>query len=175
MIELERTPDGRINNCALANFDEESNCQVCHGTCPDRERLAVEGFAVTDHSKTKIGKWLEKARADLDQYVRPEIQALAKRGNVTPAEVAELRINSWEWEHLTPAMNDEALVALVERYNEAVGLFAPELLRRFKRLISKDEPCFSCKIEADIGSEENPHPVPACYHTCKPIESANET
>lgn len=148
MIELERTPDGRINNCALANFDEESNCQVCHGTCPDRERLAVEGFAVTDHSKTKIGKWLEKARAaDLDQYVRPEIQALAKRGNVTPAEVAELRINSWEWEHLTPAMNDEAFVARVEHalkncsprgypsrsYDDAVyGLYAPELLKRFK-------------------------------------------
>lgn len=35
---LERTPDGHINNCALANLDEEKNCQVCNGQCPDRER-----------------------------------------------------------------------------------------------------------------------------------------
>lgn len=62
-------------------------------------------------SEPKLGKWLaSKAQSDLDEHVRPEIQALAKRGNVTPAEVAELRINSWEWEHLIPAMNDEAFI-----------------------------------------------------------------
>ncbi len=42
-VELERTPDGDINNCALANFCEESECQVCHGTCPDRDRLTTLG------------------------------------------------------------------------------------------------------------------------------------
>ena len=138
MNDLERTPDGCINNCALANLEHERDCQVCHGTCPDRLRFS------------KIGKWLaQKVQADLDEHVRPEIQALVKRGNVTPAETAELHCNSWEWEHLTPAMNDEAFVARVEHalancghlkrpfttYNEAVeGLYAPELLRRFKRL-----------------------------------------
>jgi hypothetical protein len=138
MGEVERTPDGRINNCALANLDDEANCQVCHGTCPDRDR------------STKLGSWLAQVAQDsLNEHVRPEIQALAKRGNVTPAEVAELRCNSWEWEHLTPAMNDEAFVARMEHaiancghhkrpfttYNEAVeGLYAPELLRRFKQL-----------------------------------------
>ena len=136
MIDLERTPDGDINNCALANLDEETNCQVCHGTCPDRLRLS------------KLEKWLaSQAQATLDEHVRPEIQALAKRGDITPAEVAEIRCNSWEWEHLIPAMNDEAFVAQMEHavkncslhkqpsssYDEAVqGLYAPELLRRFK-------------------------------------------
>jgi hypothetical protein len=33
-----RTPDGHINNCALHNGDLESNCQICNGTCPDKER-----------------------------------------------------------------------------------------------------------------------------------------
>jgi hypothetical protein len=130
--ELERTPEGDINNCALANFVEESECQMCLGTCPDRDRL------------TTLGRFFA---SKLDEHIRPEIQALAKRGNVTPVEIAELRINSWEWEHLVPAMNDEAFVARMEHsikncgwhkrpfgnYNEAVeGLYAPELLKRFK-------------------------------------------
>ena len=34
-----RTPDGFINNCALANSDEEKNCLMCRGACPDRERF----------------------------------------------------------------------------------------------------------------------------------------
>ena len=36
---LERTPEGFINNCALVNGDEEHECQVCLGDCPDRQRL----------------------------------------------------------------------------------------------------------------------------------------
>jgi hypothetical protein len=39
---LPRSPDGTINNCALANGDEESNCQMCGGECPDRHRFASE-------------------------------------------------------------------------------------------------------------------------------------
>jgi hypothetical protein len=33
--DFERTPDGAINNCALANGDTEANCQICSGSCPD--------------------------------------------------------------------------------------------------------------------------------------------
>lgn len=36
---FELTPDGHINNCSLANFDEEKNCQICGGTCPDRDKF----------------------------------------------------------------------------------------------------------------------------------------
>lgn len=33
-------PKGHISNCALANADEEENCQVCKGgPCPDREKF----------------------------------------------------------------------------------------------------------------------------------------
>jgi len=138
----ERTPDGHINNCAVANGDDEKDCQVCSGVCPDR-----------DHDSSKIGDWLKReAQYALNEHVRPEYQALAKRGNITPAEVAELHANSWEWEHLIPAMNDEAFVERMEHaiancghhkrpystYNEAVeGLYAPELLRRFKLMQRK--------------------------------------
>lgn len=27
--------------------------------------------------------------------------------------------------------------------------------------------CWACKAEAEIGTEENPHPIPLKYHTCK--------
>lgn len=36
---LERTPDGNINNCALANYDAQENCQMCLDACPDAERF----------------------------------------------------------------------------------------------------------------------------------------
>jgi hypothetical protein len=38
-LGVERTPDGHINNCALANGDEEKNCQICSGRCPDRSQF----------------------------------------------------------------------------------------------------------------------------------------
>ena len=34
-LGLERTPSGKINNCALANGDEAKNCAMCQGSCPD--------------------------------------------------------------------------------------------------------------------------------------------
>ena len=37
--DLPRTPDGDINNCALANGVEEKDCQMCQERCPDRERF----------------------------------------------------------------------------------------------------------------------------------------
>jgi len=123
-------------------------------------------------NESKLGNWLaQKAQSDLDEHVRPEIQALAKRGNVTPAETAELRCNSWEWEHLTPAMNDEAFVAQMEHAigncgrrkrpfttcNEAVeGLYAPELLRRFKSAV-REARAFAESLDAireAIGQKE---------------------
>lgn len=33
--DYERTPDGHINNCALANGEAEDDCQICGGSCPD--------------------------------------------------------------------------------------------------------------------------------------------
>jgi hypothetical protein len=41
---FERTPDGHINNCALANGELESACQICKGTCPDRGKYPKENF-----------------------------------------------------------------------------------------------------------------------------------
>lgn len=34
-----RTPDGDIDNCAVANGEPEEGCQICKGTCPDRGRF----------------------------------------------------------------------------------------------------------------------------------------
>lgn len=35
---LLRTPEGFINNCSLANGENEADCQVCNGNCPDRDK-----------------------------------------------------------------------------------------------------------------------------------------
>lgn len=35
---FERTPEGHINNCSLANGEPEKDCQICNGHCPDRRR-----------------------------------------------------------------------------------------------------------------------------------------
>lgn len=39
LSRFERTPEGHINNCALANDEPESTCQVCCGRCPDRSKF----------------------------------------------------------------------------------------------------------------------------------------
>lgn len=94
---------------------------------------------------TTVQKEMQSAGTEV--HIRPEIQSLIARGNVTPAELAELRCNSWEWEALVPALNDEAFVERMQHsidncfarhdrpfatYNDAVqGLWAPELLKRF--------------------------------------------
>lgn len=83
--------------------------------------------------------------------IRSEIEALIRRGNVTPDELDELRCNSWEWEALVPALADEALIDRTKyaikncllkderpfsTYNEAVpGLYTPELLKRFSTVL----------------------------------------
>lgn len=39
--QLPLAPDGTISNCALANFDEEKNCQMCQGQCPQRRKYKI--------------------------------------------------------------------------------------------------------------------------------------
>jgi hypothetical protein len=86
----------------------------------------------------------------VSEHIRPEIAALIARGNITLTELNELRCNSWEWQAMVPAMNDEAFVDRMEyalkncftparrpfsTYNEAVeGLWAPQLIRRYQTL-----------------------------------------
>lgn len=82
--------------------------------------------------------------------VRPEIEALAKRGNITWAEYKNLRLNSYEQEVLYPAMTDHCLVTLIERrilpycsyrrrrpavtYDDSLRMnFVPLLIERVKR------------------------------------------
>jgi hypothetical protein len=102
-----------------------------------------------------------------NERIRPEFKNLIARGNVTPAEVAELRCNSWEWEALVPALSDEAFVKRMQyaldncfttrdrpfvTYNAAVeGLYAPELIRRFQ-----------AQLQLKVGSLDTEQLVAAC-------------
>jgi hypothetical protein len=81
-----------------------------------------------------------------DTMIRPEVRALAERGNITLAEWEKFRGNSWEMELLIPRLDNEAFARVAREmvdncrisgrrpfptYNEAVpGLIVPELLRR---------------------------------------------
>lgn len=114
--------------------------------------------------------------------IRPEVQTLVDRGNVTADEVIELRCNSWEWEAIIPVMNDQAFIARVEHalhncspgtrpfpsYNESmIGLMAPELLRRFKVVASiEKQACGSVGTERERG-HDGPH---GCGHPSAPDE-----
>ncbi len=85
----------------------------------------------------------------MTDHISSKIRALVDRGNVTLEEYREIRCNSWEHEALVPVLSDEAFTEALEHalkncftarerpfvtYNQAVeGLYAPELLKRFKR------------------------------------------
>ena len=56
-----------------------------------------------------------------------------------------------------PEVIDEAQ----DRVQEAVATLRTSLVNS----LTPDR-CTACKIEAEIGSEENPHPVPERFHTC---------
>ena len=88
----------------------------------------------------------------MGDWIRPEIRDLIARGNVTRAEVTELRCNSWEWQALVPAMDDDAFLqhlrhalencsyarSPVLTYDEAVfSVHTPELIKRFEVLRAK--------------------------------------
>lgn len=96
-----------------------------------------------------------------ESHVRPEIQTLVARGNVTLTEYREIRCNSYEHQALVPALNDEAFVVAMQHaldncftggerpfstYNKAVeGLYAPELLRRFRVQLNDEQLVQACK------------------------------
>jgi hypothetical protein len=52
--KYERTPDGTINNCALANGEAEKDCQICIG-CPDVARFEGTGRTLAEQSRAAGG------------------------------------------------------------------------------------------------------------------------
>jgi hypothetical protein len=52
---------------------------------------------------------------------------------------------------------------IMEQLSEWLLNKASELRKRYK-----PAPCVACRIEAEIGTEEAPHPVPERFHTCTP-------
>lgn len=50
-----------------------------------------------------------------------------------------------------------------------------DLLRRLLSLGGAPMTCNACKVEAEFGSEENPHPIPRRYHSCLPMEGREST
>lgn len=51
-----------------------------------------------------------------------------------------------------------------------IGYRTLEQMKADNRMSESGEPkprkCIGCRIEAEIGTEENPHPVPGQFHTC---------
>jgi len=79
--------------------------------------------------------------------MKPEVEALIARGNVTLAELQELRCNSEEWRLLVPALDNKAFIYKLEHciencgrralgtYDEALQvLYGPEAVKRLKAL-----------------------------------------
>jgi hypothetical protein len=80
--------------------------------------------------------------------IKPEFAALIARGNVTLAEVKELRGNSADWRALVPALDNEAFIHTFEHCIDNCGVsrlgregtydyalqhvYAPEAARRLR-------------------------------------------
>jgi hypothetical protein len=87
------------------------------------------------------------------EHVRSEIAVLIERGNITPVEVITLRANSWEWEAIVPALDDEALVQRIRYcvancsmrrypaaiYEESLQVLAEEAADRLSRKVVPHE------------------------------------
>jgi hypothetical protein len=58
-----RTPDGHINNCALANGVGVEDCQMCLGKCPDESKFAMPILA--SHKSEK--HWIPSKVGTSDQ------------------------------------------------------------------------------------------------------------
>lgn len=85
------------------------------------------------------------------EHIGDDIEALIERGNITEAEDAELRCNSYERQAMVPALTDEALLWRMRHcvancffsqrvpastYNKALGtVYVPELIARFERFL----------------------------------------
>ena len=59
-VEPERTPDGTINNCALANGEPEAECQMCGGACPDHDRFRMAKHAGLIAPRPEITAFIEE-------------------------------------------------------------------------------------------------------------------
>jgi hypothetical protein len=69
---FERTPDGHINNCALANGEEEKDCQICEGACPDRTKYAG-ARKLTRSEPEEFGLSSPKTVAQASEALKEEI------------------------------------------------------------------------------------------------------
>lgn len=114
--------------------------------------------------------------------IKPEIAALIKRGNITIEEMRDLRANSYEWESLTPALSNEALI---ERTNQAIdncprahvpaqsypeavhAVFAPELIKRLRQLMASPCACGEHGTDTKCPHDRpNDHPNGFLCETC---------
>lgn len=87
---LQRTPEGHINNCAVANGAVESSCQVCGGRCPDRpvqEPPAPAGAPAEEHVATPPTPFMfASAHDDAEHPLNPRFERLVERSFVDDPE-----------------------------------------------------------------------------------------
>lgn len=81
-VRLPRCPDGRINNCALANGDDEVNCQMCNCLCPDRKKYGVKDTTIASAPQLS-----QKLDAD------PVLQARLDKPAVPAGTIAQMRVD----------------------------------------------------------------------------------
>lgn len=109
-----RTPEGHINNCALANGANEADCQICGGDCPDSTR-----FITPDPSSFALAS--AKTVLKYDDQDLPAERVAEKQGLVVVyPESNELQID---------IDSDEAFVAFLEQF-ERLKRIEPEIFCR---------------------------------------------
>lgn len=116
-----------------------------------RDRVPEERHSITTTARAngvaRFGILRFMATPKDHEMVGSRIRTLIERGNITLAELKEIRCNSYEWEAMIPLLTNEALIWQAEHairqcvrarvpsltYDESVhAVFAPELIRRLK-------------------------------------------
>lgn len=135
--------------------------------------LAWESVGVTRGAEEAIMAF-RFPNTDAEDKIRPEVRALAERGDVTLDEWDSFRGNSWEFELIMPRLTDEALLhcgkTLVGNcvydnsrpygsYNEAVmGFLAPELMKRLRAANEREAQALKalCEVSRELDPDSGP-------------------
>lgn len=76
-----------------------------------REASYDTTFASLSSKSTVVSRLADSMRDDFMSHVKPEVRARRESGaSITWAEMQTMRCNSYEWQHLTPLFDDDALM-----------------------------------------------------------------
>lgn len=148
LTPYERTPEGDINNCALANGAPESECQMCQKECPDRSRF---GLRHNQPMKTRAEVLAEKTKKVVSSQPDTEPKSETKKKVVAELS-AQLR------DHLHPT---DSPFQFPSPHAAKVNKLRPDLAKIVEtiRVVDMNETWLRMQKALKIGEKSSEHGV----------------